>query len=48
MKVAESPVNVPDDSRIEIRLQNGRSLMVGRGFDPEHVRGLLAVMEAAG
>ena len=48
VQVAESPSNVAGDSRIEIRLQNGRSLMVGRGFDPEHVRGLLAVMEAAG
>ena len=48
VRVAEPPVNVPDDSRVEIRLQNGRSLMVGRGFDPEHVRRLLAVMEAAG
>jgi hypothetical protein len=48
VQVAESPAKAPDDSRIEIRLQNGRSLMVGRGFDPEHVLGLLAVMEAAG
>lgn len=48
VQVAESPANVADDSRIEIRLQNGRSLMVGRGLDPEHVRGLLAVMEATG
>lgn len=48
VQVAESPGNVPDDSRIEIRLRNGRSLMVGRGFDPEHVRGLLAVVETAG
>jgi hypothetical protein len=48
VQVAESPANVPGDSRIEVRLQNGRSLMVGRGFDPEHVRGLLAVVEAAG
>ena len=47
MKVAECPANVPGDSRIEVRLQNGRSLMVGLGFDPEHVRGLLAVVEAA-
>ena len=47
-QVAESPANEPGDSRIEVRLQNGRSLMVGRGFDPEHVRGLLAVAEAAG
>ena len=43
-----APANVPGDSRIEVRLQNGRSLMVGRGFDPEHARGLLAVVEAAG
>jgi hypothetical protein len=48
VQVAESPANLPSDSRIEVRLQNGRSLMVGRGFDPEHVRGLLAVVEAAG
>jgi hypothetical protein len=48
VQVAESLANVPGDSRIEVRLQNGRSLMVGRGFDPEHVRGLLAVAEAAG
>jgi hypothetical protein len=48
VRVAESPANVVGDSRIEVRLQNGRSLMVGRGFDPEHVRGLLAVVEAAG
>ena len=48
VQVAESPANVVGDSRIEVRLQNGRSLMVGRGFDPEHVRGLLAVAEAAG
>ena len=48
VRVAASPANVVGDSRIEVRLQNGRSLMVGRGFDPEHVRGLLAVVEAAG
>jgi hypothetical protein len=48
VQVAESPANTPGDSRIEVRLQNGRRLMVGRGFDPEHVRGLLAVVEAAG
>jgi hypothetical protein len=48
VQVAESPANLAGDSRIEVRLQNGRSLMVGREFDPEHVRGLLAVVEAAG
>src|SRR5258708_15795726 len=46
VQVAESPAKVVGDSRIEVRLQNGRSLMVGRGFDPEHVRGLLAGVEA--
>jgi hypothetical protein len=48
VQVAESPAHVVGDLRIEVRLQNGRSLMVGRAFDPEHVRGLLAVVEAAG
>ena len=48
VQVAESPAKTPGDSRIEVRLQNGRSLMVGRGFDAEHLRGLLAVAEAAG
>ena len=47
VQVTESPANVPGDSRIEVRLQNGRSLMVGRGFDSEHVRALLAVVETA-
>lgn len=35
------------DSRVEIRLQNGRSLLVGRGFDVEQVRALLALVEGA-
>src|SRR5712671_3811443 len=48
VQVAESPANLVGDSRIEVRLQNGRSLMVGREFDAEHVWGLLAVVEAAG
>jgi hypothetical protein len=48
VQVAEPPANLPGDSWIEVRLQNGRSLMVGRGFDPEQVRALLAVVEAAG
>jgi hypothetical protein len=39
---------VGTDSRVEIRLQNGRSLVVGRGFDVEQVRALLAVVESAG
>jgi hypothetical protein len=48
VQVAEPTVSAAVDSRIEVRLQNGRSLMVGGGFDPEHVRALLAVLEAAG
>lgn len=48
VQVAESPANLASDSRIELRLANGRSLLIGRGFDPEHVRALLAVVEAAG
>ena len=29
VRVAEFPANLPGDSRIEVRLENGRSLMVG-------------------
>jgi hypothetical protein len=48
VQVVEPSAQVPtSDSRIEVRLQNGRSLMIGRGFDAEHVRVLLAVVEAA-
>ena len=32
-------------SAIEVRLQNGRSLLVGPGFDAQHLRALLAVVE---
>lgn len=39
--------SVPSDSRVEIRLRNGRSLVVGRGFDAEQVRVLVGVVEAA-
>jgi hypothetical protein len=35
------------DSRVEIRLQNGRSLLVGPGFDAEQVRVLVGVVETA-
>jgi hypothetical protein len=34
------------DAGVEIRLQNGRSLMVRPGFDAGHVRALLTVVEA--
>ena len=48
VQVTEPAPSVATDSRVEIRLPNGRSLVVGRGFDVEHVRALLAVVEAAG
>src|ERR1017187_9666509 len=35
------------DVRVEILLKNGRSLVVGRGFDAELVRELVAVVESA-
>src|SRR5258708_9801355 len=35
------------DSRMEIRLRNGRSVVVEEGFDAEQVRALLAVAGAA-
>jgi hypothetical protein len=47
VQVREPTLSGAGDPRIEIRLQNGRSLLVGRGFDPEHVRALLAAVEAA-
>jgi hypothetical protein len=31
---------------IEVRLKNGRSLMVAAGFDARHLQALLAVMES--
>ena len=48
VQVQEPAPSAPGDSRVEVRLQNGRSLVVGRGFDAEHVRALLALVEAAG
>ena len=48
VQVQEPAPSAPEDSRVEVRLQNGRSLVVGRGFDAAHVRALLAVVEAAG
>jgi len=48
VQVAEPTASTPGDSRVEVRLRNGRSLVVGLGFDPEHVRALLAVVETAG
>ena len=45
VQVAEPAPSVPGDSRIEVRLQNGRNLVVRRGFDADHLRALLAVVE---
>ena len=47
VQVTEHGPSAPTDSSVEIRLRNGRSLMVRPGFDAEHVRVLLAVVEAA-
>lgn len=47
VQVRERVPSASSDSNVEIRLQNGRSLMVRPGFDAEHVRTLLAVVEAA-
>ena len=47
VQVAGHGPSTPGDSSVEIRLRNGRSLMVGPGFDAAHVRALLVVVEAA-
>jgi len=47
VQLSETTPNAARDSRVEIRLQNGRSLLVGRGFEAEQVRALLAVVETA-
>src|SRR3974377_2275738 len=47
VQVTEHGPSAPDDSSVEIRLRNGRSLMVRPGFDAEHVRTLLVVVETA-
>src|SRR5258707_4684019 len=43
VQLRETTPSAVRDTRVEIRLSNGRSLLVGRGFDAEHVRALLAV-----
>ncbi|SRR5579884_1023277 len=35
------------DQAIEVRVQHGRSLLVAPGFDANHLRALLAVVESA-
>src|SRR5258708_29090340 len=42
VQLRETTPSAVRDTRVEIRLSNGRSLLVGRGFDAEHVRALLA------
>src|SRR2546426_7416333 len=42
VQLRETTPSAVRDTRVEIRLQNGRSLVVGRGCDAEHVRALLA------
>src|SRR5919108_236776 len=43
VQLRDAAPSAPRDTRVEIRLPNGRSLVVGRGFDIEHVRALLAL-----
>ena len=45
VQLRETTPSAVRDTRVEIRLSNGRSLLVGRGFDAEHVPALLAVVE---
>jgi hypothetical protein len=47
VQVAGPGPSTPGDASVEIRLQNGRSLLVRPGFDAAHVRALLVVVEAA-
>ena len=47
VQVAGPGPSPPGDASVEIRLRNGRSLLVRPGFDAEHVRALLVVVEAA-
>ena len=47
VQLREAAPKAAEDSCVEIRLQNGRSLLVGRGCHAEHVRALLAVVETA-
>jgi transposase-like protein len=44
---AAPEASTPSEGRVEIRLRNGRSLVVGQGCDAEQVRVLVGVVEAA-
>ena len=48
VRVTERLPSTSGDAGVEIRLKNGRSLIVRRGFGAEHVRALLAVAEDVG
>jgi hypothetical protein len=47
IKVAAASEPVACVSAIEVQLKNGRSLLVAPGFDADHLRTLLAVVETA-
>jgi hypothetical protein len=47
VQLRETTPSAARDTRVEIRLSNGRSLVVGRGFDAEQVRALLVLVETA-
>jgi len=52
VQVAKPPLRQRDSrsalaSTIEVRLSNGRSLLVAPSFDASHLRALLAVVESA-
>ena|SRR6516162_8590226 len=46
VKVAKPAEPARGDAAIEVRLRNGRSLIVPPGFDANHVRALVTVLEA--
>jgi len=45
-QLSQRPSRAALGSTIEVRLRNGRSLMVGPEFDARHLRALLAVVES--
>jgi hypothetical protein len=45
-KVEPAPTRATIGTTIEIRLDNGRSVVVGPDFDADHLRALLAVVES--
>lgn len=45
-EAASPEFSAPNGAAIEIRLQNDRSLLVRPGFDAQHLRAVLAVVES--